>query len=180
MFCGDACELTRQRYKRLTALYQSVGTKSAMRHVRKLAGREASFKKDVNHNISKQLVSSAKGTGRGLALEELTHIPRPAPATKDQNDASCKWAFRQLRSFIAYKARLAGVPVTIVDPAYTSQKCSVCGQVDEDNRRSQASFACLRCGHAENADVNASRNIRDLARAAVDRPMVVRHAEVSA
>jgi putative transposase len=46
-----------------------------------------------------------------------------------------------------------------VSPAFTSQRCSACGQVDRDSRESQAVFRCTACGVACNADVNAARNI---------------------
>jgi putative transposase len=46
-----------------------------------------------------------------------------------------------------------------VSPAYTSQRCSACGYVAAESRRSQALFACVACGFACNADVNAARNI---------------------
>jgi putative transposase len=46
-----------------------------------------------------------------------------------------------------------------IKPAYTSQRCSACGQVDADSRESQARFACTACGYACNADVNAAQNI---------------------
>ncbi len=176
LHCGDACEANRKKYVRLRQKFQRAGTKSAYKHLSKLDRREANFKADTNHCISKELVAEAKGTGRGIALEELTYIPRQVTAKKAFNDGSSKWAFHQLRFDIEYKAKLAGVPVVLVDPAYTSQRCSECGFVHEDNRRSQASFVCLSCGHAEHADHNASKNIRNKARAAVNRPLVVRHA----
>jgi putative transposase len=46
-----------------------------------------------------------------------------------------------------------------IKPAYTSQRCSACGQVDADSRESQARFVCTACGYACNADVNAAQNI---------------------
>ena len=46
-----------------------------------------------------------------------------------------------------------------VKPAFTSQCCSACGQVDADSRESQARFVCTACGYACHADVNAARNI---------------------
>jgi transposase len=46
-----------------------------------------------------------------------------------------------------------------VPPAYTSQRCSACGHVDGDSRKSQALFLCTACGHTANADVNAALNI---------------------
>jgi transposase len=55
------------------------------------------------------------------------------------------WAFAQLGSFLAYKAKQAGVAFVEADPAYTSQTCSACGWVDKKNRRTQAVFECGRC-----------------------------------
>jgi putative transposase len=46
-----------------------------------------------------------------------------------------------------------------ISPAFTSQRCSLCGHVDGRSRESQARFCCTACGYASNADVNAARNI---------------------
>jgi putative transposase len=46
-----------------------------------------------------------------------------------------------------------------VNPAFTSQRCSACGQVDQKSRKSQAVFLCTACGYACHADVNAAKNI---------------------
>jgi putative transposase len=48
----------------------------------------------------------------------------------------------------------------LVPAAYTSQRCSACGHVAPENRKSQAVFQCVACGAEPcNADVNAARNI---------------------
>jgi putative transposase len=49
--------------------------------------------------------------------------------------------------------------VTRIKPHYTSQRCSACGHVDPESRKSQARFVCMACGFVDNADVNAARNI---------------------
>ena len=47
-----------------------------------------------------------------------------------------------------------------VPPAHTSQRCSQCGHVAPENRKSQAVFQCAACDAGPcNADVNAARNI---------------------
>jgi putative transposase len=46
-----------------------------------------------------------------------------------------------------------------INPAFTSQRCSACGQVHRDSRESQAVFRCTACGFTGNADVNAAINI---------------------
>ncbi|MEN6513689.1 transposase [Methanoculleus sp.] len=170
-FSSDATEKVRKRYGRLKGVLQKVGTKSAKRKLQKISGRERRFKTDTNHVISKQIVCAAEGTKQGIALEDLKGILLRTTVRHDQRERHHKWAFHQLRSFIEYKARRAGVLVTVIDGAYTSQQCSACGFVHPDNRPSQAAFRCLACGHTENADLNAARNIA--ARAAVNRPIAV-------
>ncbi len=46
-----------------------------------------------------------------------------------------------------------------IRPAFTSQRCSACGQVDRGSRESQAVFRCTACGFVGHADVNAAVNI---------------------
>jgi transposase len=71
---------------------------------------------------------------------------------------------------LTYKAILAGVDLRIVDPRGTSRTCNPCGYEAKANRKSQVEFVCGKCSHAENADVNAARNIRS--RALVNAPIV--------
>ena len=50
---------------------------------------------------------------------------------------------------------------TVKVPApYTSQACSQCGHISKENRKTQADFHCQACGHRDNADTNAAKNIR--------------------
>nr|WP_157554271.1 RNA-guided endonuclease TnpB family protein [Herbidospora sakaeratensis] len=53
--------------------------------------------------------------------------------------------------------------VVKVNPRFTSQTCNACGHRTPENRESQAEFRCRACGQQANADVNAARNIRDIA-----------------
>ena len=169
-YTGAAIERTRQRYARRRAALQKVGTKSAKRHLKRLAGRQKRFGKDTNHCISKRLVATAKRTARGIALEDLKGIrARVRVRGAEQRARHSSWAFALLRQFIADKAQRAGVQVVAVDPRHTSQRCSVCGHTERANRRSQAAFCCVACGHTSSADYNAARNIE---RAAVNQPMV--------
>lgn len=72
-------------------------------------------------------------------------------------------AFGLFWQMLKYKAELRGVRLIWIPPQYTSQRCSVCGHVDKENRKTQANFTCLSCGHSENADVNAAKNVLNLA-----------------
>jgi putative transposase len=160
----------RARYAQMRRKLQKKGTTSAKRLLRKRSGREKRFARDVNHCISKALVSTAKDTGRGIALENLTHIRTRTTVRKGQKRVLHSWAFFQLRAFIAYKAAAAGVRVVFVDPRNTSRMCHQCGQIDKANRRSQSRFLCTSCGFACHADVNAAVNISVRGRAALVIP----------
>jgi IS605 OrfB family transposase len=135
--------------------------------------KEKRFRKDVNHRISKRLVAKAKDTGCGIALEDLQGIRDRTQFRKPQRAKMTGWAFFQLRSFVEYKAALAGVSVVLVDPRNTSRTCAECDHCEKANRKSQSEFECRLCGHRSHADLNAARNIASRARAAVNRPMVV-------
>ncbi len=67
------------------------------------------------------------------------------------------------------KATVAGVVVVEVPAAYTSQRCSDCGQVAAESRESQATFCCVACGHTEHADTNAACNVLAAGRAVIAR-----------
>ena len=159
MFSGAHLNHVRNRNLRLRRKLQKKGTPSARRLLRKRSGRENRFATDVNHCISKKLVTEAKRTGRGIALEDLEGIRDRARFRKPQRVMLHSWSFAQLGAFTRYKGRRDGVPVVFVDPRYTSQQCSHCGHIDRKNRKNQASFACTGCGFVDHADLNAALNI---------------------
>lgn len=162
----------RHRHRRLRAKLQAKGTRSAKRKLKKLSGKERRFAKDTNHRISKQIVAKAQGTRRAVALEDLSGIRTRVTARRKQRATLHSWAFRQLRSFVEYKAKRIGVPVILVDPRNTSRTCPNCGHIDKANRKSQSQFSCVVCGHAGLADEIAAINIGR--RAVVNPPLVAR------
>ncbi|MFD9503810.1 RNA-guided endonuclease InsQ/TnpB family protein [Streptomyces sp. NPDC060035] len=156
---GRGLNRYRKRQIELRRKLQTKGTKSARRLLKQRARKEARHAANINHIISKKIVTTAERTGRGIALEDLTGIRDRVRLRKDQRTPLHSWSFHQLGSFIEYKARRAGVPLVYVDPAYTSRQCSACGYTDRKNRVDQATFACRACGVTMHADDNASHNI---------------------
>lgn len=171
-YAGNKVNSLRKRHAKLRAKLQSKGTKSAKRLLKKRSKKEKRFAKDVNHQIAKQIVERAKDTGRGIALEDLTGIRERVTVRRAQRSQHYAWSFHDLRSKIEYKAQLHGVPFVLVDPRNTSRACNACGCIDKANRKEQATFLCVSCGHSANADTNAAMNIRVRGRAAVNRPNV--------
>ena len=162
-YSGKAVKAVRHRQRRLRTKLQKKQTKAARRRLRKLSGKESRFARDVNHCISKQIVETAKGTGRGIALEDLSGIAERVKVRKSQRATLRSWAFRQLRSFCEYKAAISGVPVEVTDPRNSSRECNRCSHISKSNRPSQSKFRCVSCLHEAHADTNAALNHRSRA-----------------
>ena len=163
-YTGATVEQVRRKHHRNRKTLQRKGTKGAKKRLKKLAGREARFRKHENHVISKTVVKLAKGTDRGIVLENLKGINGRTTVRRSDRARHFRWSFSQLRSFIEYKAKLVGVPVIAVDPRNTSRTCNICGHCEKANRTSQAIFLCKSCGYSVNADFNAARNLAGLGR----------------
>src|SRR5262249_24649218 len=96
--------------------------------------------------VSKAIVSTAQGTQRGRALEDLKGIRELSRAgktgAKRQRGVLHTWGGAQLRAFIAYKARVAGVRVVLVDPHTPAKPVATAGSVSERiGSLKRASFA---------------------------------------
>lgn len=169
-YSGAGVDEERERSTELKASLQSCGSKSAKRHLKKLSRQVSRFNTDTNHVVSKRLVAKAKDTQRRIALENLGGIREGVTVRKSQRSRHHSWGFYQLRSFIEYKARLAGVQVVAVYPRGTSHICPACGVEDRKNRPERDLFRCTQCSYAGNADHIAAINIA--ARADVNRPIV--------
>lgn len=162
-FSGKQIETVRQTFAHRRRNLQRKQTKSAKRKLKQLSGKQSRFQKNENHIISKRLVEKAKHTQRAISLEDLKEIRSRIRVRKAQRHRLNNWAFADLRSKIEYKAKLSGVTVITVNPKNTSRECSNCSHISKLNRKSQSEFVCQQCGFADNADSNASRNIRERA-----------------
>jgi len=97
--------------------------------------------------------------GSVFVFEDL-QLPSRQPAQPGQVRGRLPgWFHGLLRRRVETKAAEWGIPVKEVPAAFTSVTCSRCG---ESGRRRGHDFACVACGHAEHADINAARNIWSL------------------
>ncbi|WP_247204475.1 transposase [Streptomyces sp. AgN23] len=138
------------RYRRWQARkraeLQRKGSRSARRRLARRKRKEQRHATHVNHRVSKEIVSVAQRTGRGIAVEALGGIRERVRLRRDQRGALSSWPFHQLGQHLAYKACKAGVPFLEVDMAYTSQRCPRCGHTERANRPDRDRFRCRRCG----------------------------------
>lgn len=154
----------RQKVRSSIQAKADTSKRSTKRNCRKLAkrlqGKERTHSQIINHTIAKSIILSAKESGKGVAVEDLTNIRFTSKRrNKKFRTKLGKWSFGQLRSFLEYKGLLYGVPVVVVDPRYTSQTCNVCKHL---GKRTNKHFKCNNCGNDMDADVNASLNIATL------------------
>jgi putative transposase len=98
-----------------------------------------------------QMSRSAKGTVKHPG----SNIRQRAGLNRSIRDAG--WG--GFLHILSDKAACAGREVVAVSSRRTSQMCSSCGHIASENRVTQAAFACVSCGHAAHADVNAAINI---------------------
>jgi putative transposase len=89
-------------------------------------------------------------------------LPNGASAKSGLNKSIADAGWGLFNQKIDHAAEDAGRIVIRVDPKYTSQRCSSCGHISADNRKSQAVFVCKACGFNANADVNAAVNILNI------------------
>lgn len=120
----------RDRQRKIRSSIQSKGMKGRTHEckrgcaklLKRLKGKERTTATIINHTISKQIVMEAQTKGLGIAIEDLSYI---RSTTEHRNRTFRRelnsWCFRQLRSCLEYKAKRAGVPLIVVDKAYTSE-----------------------------------------------------------
>ena len=158
-YSGKQIDDIREKTNILRTNLQKAGTKSAKRHLKKLSGKESRFHKDVNHCISKNIVTKAKDTRQMIALEDLTGIRKSVTVRKAQRSRIHSWSFWQLRSFIEYKSIISGVSVILVNPRGTSHICPECNHNEKANRPNRNTFKCVQCNFSGDADHIAAINI---------------------
>ena len=151
--------IRRRFYARRKSLQQAKKTRA----VRKSKGKEARWMKNINHQLSRQIVTHAHEQGVGtIKIETLqgirkgtTRKSRGASARKN-NRMKNSWSFYQLSMFITYKAERLGIKIEQVDPAYTSQECPAC---TARNKAQDRTYVCSECGWMGHRDKVGAINI---------------------
>src|SRR3989440_417514 len=173
----------RKAEKRLERLQQALSRKKrgsdrrrkAVKQVAKLHRKVSNQRRDFLHKQSRKLVN-AYGT---IVLEELQpanmrkrpkpkqdengkYLPNGAGAKGGLNKSIVDAGWGMFQQFCTYKAENAGREVLFVNPQYTSQVCSGCGQVRKKDL-SERWHSC-QCGTELDRDHNAALNILALGR----------------
>ncbi|MBR2807300.1 MAG: transposase [Oscillospiraceae bacterium] len=124
--------------------------------VKRINDKEQRIMKDIDHKLSHEIVKTAIAHNvKIIKLERLANIRSTARTSRKNNHSLHNWSFYRLAQYIEYKAKLAGIAVDYINPAYTSQTCPVCGHVHHANNRS---YTC-KCGFRIHRDVLGAMNI---------------------
>ncbi len=133
--------------------------------VAKLKAREANVRKDWCEKTSTMLASEFDLVRfEGLRIRNMTASARgtvEAPGTNVRQKAGLNrsilaqgWGMLRARTGDKAPGRVEDVPAP-----YTSLRCSDCGWIEKNSRKSQAEFVCVSCGFTCNADVNSGINV---------------------
>ncbi|MCY9783524.1 transposase [Nocardiopsis sp. EMB25] len=137
-------------------------------HARR-ANRRADFNAKLAHHLTRRhgmvvleelRVVDMTRSARGTVERPGTNVAQK----RGLNRAILAKGWGDLARRCEYKAKVNGSSLVRVNPAFTSQGCNRCGEVDAKSRESQAVFACTSCGHTEHADVHAATNVLDRGR----------------
>lgn len=147
--------------------------REAAHRVRRLNEKMARIRRDHHHKTALDLTRRFEMLAvEDIATGSMTRRAKPKPdperegsflpngqaAKSGLNRSITDAAWSQFLGILEAKAECAGRTVVRVNPAYTSQTCSACGAVDSESRCGKT-FCCTSCGHSEDADVNAAKNI---------------------
>lgn len=157
---GKTIKQKRANYSKLRKELQMRHTPSSRRRLKAIGQRENRWMQDVNHQISKALVTN--NPKRTLfVLEDLSGIRNATERVRAKDRyASVSWSFYDLEQKLIYKAKQNQSSVIKVDPRYTSQCCPVCGHTEKSNRNKKIHlFTCKNCGYQSNDDRIGAMNL---------------------
>jgi len=146
----------------------SMNWRKQQTRIQKIHRKIARIRHDFLHKLSTRLCKR-----HALVVVEdlkISNMSRSASGTLDSpgrhvsaksglNQSILDQGWGEFRRQLAYKLKWLGGELLAVNPKYTSQRCNGCGYTDKANRKSQAEFECIACGHIDHADMNAAKNI---------------------
>lgn len=150
---GRKNKYMRRHYKYLR---KKLGKTKKPDAIKRIDNKEQCIMKDIDHKISHDIIATAVAHNvKTIKLEQLQNIRSTTRTSRKNNHSLHTWSFYRLAQFIEYKAKLAGIKVEYVNPAYTSQRCPVCGSIHHANDRN---YTCA-CGFHIHRDLLGAMNI---------------------
>ena len=144
---GRQNKYMRRHYKYLRKRLQKA---KHIKAVKRINEKEQRIMRDIDHKISAGIVKEAVSHNvKVIKMEQLSNIRSTARTSRKNEHNLHNWSFYRLAQFIEYKAKLAGITVEYVNPAYTSQSCPVCSK---QNHAKDRRYVCS-CGYKNHRDI---------------------------
>jgi len=151
------------KYQRCMArkIKGSSNWKNAKSRIQRIHARIADTRADFLHKASNQI--SKNHAMIAVEYLKISNMSKSAKGTADApgrnvrakcglNKSILDQGWGEFRRQLEYKVVWRGGFVVAVDPKNTSRTCPCCAHVSKDNRKTQALFRCVGCGHEANAD----------------------------
>lgn len=172
----ERLEARKRRYQRKLARQVKGSNQRAVTKLRlgKVSRNIRNFRDNWHHHASKHITAKASTVvierlnAKGMTASAKGDAENPGSNVRQKaglNRSILNTGWSGIKANLDYKAG----KLVEVNPKYTSQTCNECGVVDIRNRRTQAAFECVACGHRCNADINAALNILALGTGAAGR-----------
>ena len=143
--------------RKFRSVRKKLGKKKNLPAIRQLNNKEQRWMLDQDHKVSRAIVDFAKEKNISvIRLEQLANIRQTTRTSRKNEKNLYTWSFYRLSQFIEYKAKLEGIKVEYVNPAYTSQTCPKCS---EKNKAQDRKYKC-KCGFEKHRDIIGAMNIR--------------------
>ncbi len=167
-FKTNQVKLARMQRQLSKKVLFSENWKKQNRKIQKLHHHIANIRQDYLHkittNISKNhamiVVEDLKVTNMSRSASgSMENKGKNVKAKSGLNKSILDQGWGMMVDMLGYKQHWRGGLLIKINPRYTSQTCSQCQHIANENRRSQATFECVKCRYVANADFNAARNI---------------------
>ena len=139
-------------------------SKKIRRRIDKMVRRAEYYQNYKSHELIKYMKDNSFNY---LVMEDLD-IKSSKTKTKkntngikiNYNDVAKTLRINNLKNVLERLCKKENFNFTKVNPAYTSQVCPVCGNIDKKSRNHRM-FLCTNCHHSDDADINAAKNIKN-------------------
>lgn len=134
-------------------LRRKLGKDKNLKLIKKIKNKEKNKINSMLHKITKDIILKAHHDNAGIIVGKLENLPKDKG--RKFNRKLSNFSNFKFTQYLQYKAKQLGVPVYLVNEAYTSITCNVCGS---RGKRTKNWFRCS-CGYEDNADRNGAINI---------------------
>ena len=141
-----------------------VYSKKIRRRIDKMVRRAEYYQNYKSHELIEYMKNN---NFNYLVMEDLDIKSKKTKAKKNANNVKINYndvaqilRINNLKNVLERLCKKENFNFAKVNPAYTSQTCSVCGNIDKKNRNHRM-FLCINCHHSDDADINAAKNIKN-------------------